>query len=165
MLAAACPSKANNIEYDNYLQRLVSHHAQILTDSSYSNTELQCLAKNIYFEARGEPIRGQLAVANVTVNRVNVTNHTLCGVVYARGQFQWTSRPQRNPIGPLWNQARALAWIVINQPELVVDVTDSSHHFHSGSKPTSFRGLQYVTTIGGHKFYRNNKYEEIARAQ
>jgi hypothetical protein len=47
----------------------------------------------------------------------------------------------------------------------VTDVTNSSHHFHSGDKPTSFRGLEYVTTIGGHKFYRNHRYEEVAQAQ
>ena len=50
--------------------------------------ELDCLAKNIYFEARGESLTGKIAVANVTMNRVEHHKYpsTVCGVVT---QVKW----------------------------------------------------------------------------
>src|SRR5215472_7293056 len=46
--------------------------------------DLQCLAENVYFEARGEPLAGQYAVAQVTLNRTHAQNfpHTICQVVH-----------------------------------------------------------------------------------
>src|SRR5258706_5652330 len=57
--------------------------------------DLQCLAENVYFEARGEPLEGQYAVAEVTLNRTRSEHfpHTVCGVVHetrwnaSRGRF------------------------------------------------------------------------------
>jgi len=53
--------------------------------------DLECMTLNIYHEARGEPIQGQLAVGNVVINRVDDSNYpnTICGVVYDRKQFSW----------------------------------------------------------------------------
>src|ERR1700750_740338 len=47
-------------------------------------SDLQCLAENVYFESRGEPLKGQYAVAEVTLNRTRSANfpHTVCGVVH-----------------------------------------------------------------------------------
>src|SRR5271167_713382 len=46
--------------------------------------DLECLAENVYFEARGEPLEGQYAVAEVTLNRTWAQNfpHTICEVVH-----------------------------------------------------------------------------------
>ena len=51
-----------------------------------------CLALNIYHEARGERVEGQIAVAHVTMNRVNHEKwpSTICEVVYQPKQFSWT---------------------------------------------------------------------------
>lgn len=53
---------------------------------------VMCLALNIYNEARGEPLEGQYAVAQVTMNRVADDRwaDTVCGVVYEKYQFSWT---------------------------------------------------------------------------
>jgi spore germination cell wall hydrolase CwlJ-like protein len=53
--------------------------------------EMHCLAKNIYFEARGESIRGKVAVANVTMNRVDSPHYpnSICGVVYQAKHSTW----------------------------------------------------------------------------
>lgn len=53
--------------------------------------EMHCLAKNIYFEARGESLKGKIAVANVTMNRVDSTKYpnTICGVVYQAKYSKW----------------------------------------------------------------------------
>lgn len=54
--------------------------------------ELECLAMNIYHEARSERVEGQLAVAHVTANRVahDKWGSTICEVVYEPKQFSWT---------------------------------------------------------------------------
>lgn len=54
--------------------------------------QLECLARNIYFEARSESVEGQRAVAHVTMNRVEHSYwpDTICEVVYQPYQFSWT---------------------------------------------------------------------------
>src|SRR5712672_2079344 len=84
--------------------------------------DLECLAQNVYFEARGEPLEGQYAVAEVTLNRTRSRYfpHTVCEVVHeARwdtirrrfvAHFSWTEiRAQSDPTGPAWDQAMAVA--------------------------------------------------------
>lgn len=65
------------------------------------NTELDCLARNVYHEARGASELDQRAVAHVTVNRTQVRGfpNTVCGVVNAPGAFTWV--PRRPPIREL----------------------------------------------------------------
>src|SRR3546814_19287322 len=63
--------------------------AQAMPDEA--DPQLNCLAGAIYFESKGEPLSGQLAVANVIINRVESGRFpsTLCGVVTQRDQFQF----------------------------------------------------------------------------
>jgi len=58
-------------------------------------TAAVCLAMNIYHEARGESIDGMIAVAQVTLNRVEASEYPddICEVVYQRKQFSWTADP------------------------------------------------------------------------
>lgn len=69
--------------------------------------EMHCLAKNIYFEARGEMIRGKIAVANVTMNRVASSNYpnTLCGVVYQAKYSKWWQE-HKGRLVPIRNQCQ-----------------------------------------------------------
>jgi spore germination cell wall hydrolase CwlJ-like protein len=63
--------------------------------------EVLCLAQNVYFEARGENISGQMAVAHVTINRVKNDKYpnTICGVVYqAKFSKWWLSQGKKVPI-------------------------------------------------------------------
>jgi len=60
----------------------------------YNRKDINCLAKNIYFEAGTEPMLGKMAVAQVTINRVKngYWGDTVCDVVNAKDQFSWTSK-------------------------------------------------------------------------
>ena len=60
----------------------------------YNRKDLQCLARNIFFEAGTESMLGKIAVGQVTVNRVKIGHwgETVCDVVHAKGQFSWTDR-------------------------------------------------------------------------
>jgi len=69
--------------------------------------EMHCLAKNIYFEARGETLEGKIAVANVTMNRVASSNYpnTLCGVVYQAKYSKWWREHNGSQV-PIRNQCQ-----------------------------------------------------------
>jgi len=60
----------------------------------YNRRDIQCLAKNIFFEAGTESMLGKIAVGQVTVNRVKIGHwgETVCEVVHAKDQFSWTNK-------------------------------------------------------------------------
>jgi len=69
--------------------------------------EMHCLAKNIYFEARGESLKGKIAVANVTMNRVDSPKYpnTICGVVYQAKYSKWWQE-HNGSLVPIRNQCQ-----------------------------------------------------------
>lgn len=131
--------------------------------------ELTCLSLNVYFEARGEPIAGQHAVAEVTMNRVASKRYpnSVCEVVYEKNwdairkryvsAFSWTefdSRPL--PKGKPWKRAQEAAMDVYfgrKAPELNGATLYHSIHI----RPSWARGIKPVARIGGHVFYRTGR--------
>jgi spore germination cell wall hydrolase CwlJ-like protein len=128
--------------------------------------DLQCLAENIYFEARGEPLEGQYAVAEVTLNRTQTRNfpHTICAVVHETrwdpsrrrhvADFSWTELGVRSPEdGPAWKQAMAVANAVYD--DLHPPLVPGALYYHASSvRPEWSRNRHAVATIGNHIFYR-----------
>ncbi len=125
-----------------------------------------CLAKAIYFEARSESKAGQLAVANVVMNRVKSSNYpnNICAVVYENHsktklhgcQFSFTCDGQhdRPKIGPQWQFAKKLAHKVMNKAEKSRVVNASVLHYHADYvKPKWSRFMRRLTKIGRHIFY------------
>lgn len=124
--------------------------------------ELYCLALNIYFEARGETVRGQFAVADVTLNRVEADEFpdTICGVVYQRRQFSWTHQVN-NPRNPrirereAWHDAQLYA-MEIAVWEIERGVTDGATFFHATYVRPRWRlSFEKTARIGAHLFYRD----------
>lgn len=122
---------------------------------SANTAEIDCLARNIYWEARGEGQRGMRAVAHVTMNRMESGKfrRTICGVVYQGGQFTWTTH-KRSPNGHLWQTSRNIAANVYTE----VDDSDPTHgatYFHAGNvRPSWASRFRKTVTIGNHAFYR-----------
>lgn len=118
--------------------------------------ELQCLARAVYFEARGEPLEGQLAVAQVIRNRTqsDAWPRQICGVVYQPNQFSFTKdRHSDTPSNEsLWRIAQAISLIAAtdNWSEVVQNAT----HFHAARVAPRWGKLRKVSTIGNHIFYR-----------
>ena len=116
--------------------------------------EVLCLAKNIYFESRGQPLRGKLAVAKVTLNRTKHEDFpsTVCKVVYQPGQFSWTAK-RRHTIADYkaWQESLEIA-----RKALATGLTElrgfNAIYFHSGTKPRGWAG-HFVAKIGAHRFY------------
>jgi|TARA_R110000744_G_scaffold369668_1_gene479959 spore germination cell wall hydrolase CwlJ-like protein len=132
-----------------------------------NHKDLECLAKNIYFESRGEDVLGQYAVGLVTQNRVksNKFPDTICGVV-KQGRY-WKNNPVKNKCHFSWfcdgksdNPKDKEAWAIsvhIAQSLLlytIEDFTQGSTHYHAlDVSPRWSRKMKEATTIGSHIFY------------
>lgn len=113
---------------------------------------VECLARNIYFEARGESLKGQLAVAHVTINRQNSSKYpkTICGVVYQKNQFSWTKSPRKITDQSLFDEIKELAHsVIIGKTE---DPTNGALHFHNKSVQPNWNKRVRVI-IGNQIFY------------
>lgn len=137
-----------------------------------------CLAMNVYHEARGEPVNGQVAVAAVTMNRVRQQNTDVCTEVYKHKQFSWTNgrfilkkkkvgktciiikkpnpawtkRYAVIPKNKAWQQAVYVAMYALKKkPTVVADAT----FYHADYVAPKWR-LDYkeVRRIGQHIFYK-----------
>jgi N-acetylmuramoyl-L-alanine amidase len=139
-------------------QRLVARERRRADD-------LQCLAENVYFEARGEPLQGQFAVAEVTLNRTRAPNfpHTICGVVHERrwdpgrrrfvADFSWTELGEMSAQpGPAWKQAMAVATAAYDDTH--DPIIPGALFYHATTvRPGWARTRKAVATIGNHVFY------------
>jgi N-acetylmuramoyl-L-alanine amidase len=127
------------------LARLHEFHAQNIT----------CLARNIYHEARGEPLDGQYAVAEVTMNRkARAPTGTVCSVVYEKAAFSWTDMSfLAEPRGEAWELAQAVAETVYygrHEPKL-----KGALFYHANYvNPDWAKEKRRVARIGNHIFYR-----------
>lgn len=121
--------------------------------TNVNKQDLDCLAKNIYHEARGEPIAGQLAVAQVTLNRVEKFKRSVCKVVYAHKQFSWTldkSKQERDK--KAWQQSLMIAEAVLAKRTQPSEF--KALYFHTKQvNPKWNRKKQIVAKIGNHIFY------------
>lgn len=121
----------------------------------YSEKDVQCLAQNIYFEARGEPIQGKIAVAQVTINRANHLTQfdkTICGVVYAHKQFSWTEHNNKIKDWKQWREAKYLAKSIISGQIKLPKF--AALYFHNLTiQPRWVKKHRYLATIGNHIFY------------
>jgi len=118
-------------------------------------SEISCLAKNIYMEARGESIQGQIAVAQVTLNRVRSGKFqgSVCGVVYAHKQFSWTNKKTSQiKDSKAWQVSNEIARAVLTNS--VPLPAFKALYFHTRQvNPRWNRNKQIVARIGNHIFY------------
>lgn len=135
---------------------LASKVAQ-LRDSDPGSRELECLSVGIYFEAKSEPLAGQLAVGQVIANRAESGGRfprSYCGVLFQRGQFSFIrgrSWPAVNRGSRQWHNAVAIAKIVAR--DLHQSAVGKALFFHARYVSPRWR-LKRVASIGNHIFYR-----------
>jgi len=140
-----------------------------------NSEELECMSKNIYFEAAMESTAGKLAVAQVTMNRVRSTHYpnTVCKVItqgrhYKNGfpvkdrcQFSWycdgkLDVPQTT--SSMWRASQEIAEYVLSTPDLK-DITDGATHYHADyiSSPRWASPRRRTVEIDTHIFYNNTR--------
>jgi Cell Wall Hydrolase len=135
-------------------------------------TARHCLAQAIYFEARSEPMVGQIAVANVVLNRVKsgLYPNTVCGVVFQNYQkrnacqfsFTCDGRPELAKNGKLWRQTVKLAGNVLTGRRKFRPVRNATHYHADYVRPNWSRQLKRVKKIGRHIFYQNVRVKPTA---
>ncbi|ESX96307.1 cell wall hydrolase [Mesorhizobium sp. LNJC403B00] len=135
-----------------------------LPASVFSTKEQACLANGIYFEARGESVRGQAAVAQVILNRVRnpAYPNSICGVVYQndnwlnRCQFSFACDGSKKRIeSPAhYKTAQDVAMAVTAGKIFIPEVGSSTHYYANYVHPGWARTMQKMTKIGLHIFYR-----------
>lgn len=126
-------------------------------------SDVQCLAQNIYFEARGEPIEGKLAVGHVVLNRMADGRFPtkLCSVIRQGGdrhrnrcQFSWwcDGRSDRPRDQQAWQESVVLATLI--RAGLIPDPTGGALWYHATHVRPDWAGrLSRSVKIGRHIFY------------
>ncbi|HVZ69882.1 MAG TPA: cell wall hydrolase [Rhizomicrobium sp.] len=141
---------ASVLETDPALAQLVSEH--------------KCLSEALYYEARGEGARGQMAVAEVIFHRLHNKHYpqTICGVVYqGKGtkecQFSFACvKHAKVKNEEEWDSAQMLAAQILTGVARMNDVTSDATHFHTISvQPEWADHLVKTIQIGNHIFYRD----------
>ena len=135
-----------------------------LPKASFSDDQQRCLTAGIYFESRGEPVRGQAAVAQVILNRVRNPSYpnSICGVVYQnkhwrnRCQFSFACDRIRDRISNrrLWDLASHVAAETTAGRIWLSEVGSSTHYHATYVRPKWARAMKKVGKIGLHIFYR-----------
>ncbi len=158
---------------------IISLYFLLISIFSYANDydeQTICLAQNIYHEARGEKVEGQIAVSNVVINRVESKQfpNDICSVVYQRNQieiidkvlkllripafcqFSWTCDPISNDSykdSESWKNSQSLAREIVQGAH--DDLTNGATHYHSVYvNPYWADSLNETVVIGNHHFYK-----------
>ena len=144
---------------------------QFIIDESF------CLAQNVYFEARNQPLAGQMAVISVTVNRVNDSRYpnTICQVVYQgphrpswkdntvmipvkhRCQFSWYCDGKSDRVHDMttFDSIFTLTMGVVDGSYKIADITEGATHYHADSvHPYWADSLNETVIINNHIFYK-----------
>lgn len=155
----------------NIIMRQLATYAEAETEYK---KQLECLARNIYFEARSEGALGQRAVAWVTLNRMHNPRfpNTICEVVHQgltdsngnmlknKCQFSWYCDGKTDKINNLekWNVAVTMAETVLSRYGANPDPTDGAIMYHADYvKPNWMKDFLRTTKIDTHVFYAESK--------
>ncbi len=122
-----------------------------------SQRDLECLSEALYFEARGEGAKGQRAVAEVILNRVDHPRFpkTVCGVVNQRGQFTYNKNARIREKGTYARVQKVAMAALSGAPRTL---TKGATYFHTPAvRPSWSRRFERTVRIGAHIFYRSDR--------
>jgi spore germination cell wall hydrolase CwlJ-like protein len=144
-----------------------------LSDKGRAKAE-KCLAEAIYFEARGETVKGQIAVAQVVLNRAFSGYYptTVCGVVYQNAhrhlacQFTFACDGRREIIREpdAWERAKKIATEALDGKLWLPEVGKATHYHAYWVRPGWVREMHKLYKLGVHTFYRPRKWGDGADA-
>lgn len=141
-----------DVEYASLSDAVASQEDEAVADA---DRELNCLAIGIYYESKSEPLAGQLAVADVILNRTTSGRFpkSVCSVIAQRGQFSFVrgGKLPTPPANAQWRKAVAVAQVA--KKDLWDSPAGDALYFHARYAKASF-GRTRVATVGNHIFYR-----------
>jgi spore germination cell wall hydrolase CwlJ-like protein len=135
-------------------------------------SEFSCLAEALYFEARGETIKGQFAVAEVILNRVASTQfpNTVCGVIHQgtgrkyQCQFTYTCDGQKEVIHEPQAYERVSKVARLALDGAGADLTEGATYYHTTAvNPRWARSFTRTARYGVHLFYRDERYRTASK--
>jgi spore germination cell wall hydrolase CwlJ-like protein len=155
-------------------QRPMSPAERLKLDEKGRAKAVKCLTEAIYFEARGEPVRGQIAVAQVVLNRVFSGYYpaTVCGVVYQNSerhlacQFTFTCDgiPEVVREPDAWERARKIANESLDGELWLPEVGKATHYHAYWVHPSWVHEMTRMYKVGVHTFYRPKRWGDGADA-
>jgi len=126
-------------------------------------TAVLCLSQAVYYEARGEPLEGQLAVAQVIVNRKNSARwpNTICEVVHQPMQFSFTYKLNNFSMPDKVARETAIkvaSWTII----MGIEGVNADHYFNPKiTTPIWASRMRCNLIIGNHKFCISDAHTDI----
>ena len=149
----------------DHVSRLTSPAERLGLAGKPRAKEEKCLADAVYFEARGEPLRGQMAVAQVVMNRVfsGFYPNNVCGVVYQNAYrhlaCQFTFACEGKDLSridelDMWEQAKRIAKDMLDGKIWLTEVGHATHYHAYWVHPSWVHEMTKMYQLGVHTFYR-----------
>jgi spore germination cell wall hydrolase CwlJ-like protein len=161
------------VNSDNQRAKTPAERLGLFDEKSRAKSE-KCLAEAIYFEARGEAVRGQIAVAQVVMNRTfsGFYPNTVCGVVYQNKRrhlaCQFTFACDNNPDvvrePDMWDRARKIAKAMLDGQLWLPEVAKSTHYHAYWVHPSWVSEMKKMYKFGVHTFYRPRAWGDGSEA-
>ena len=151
------------VNSDNQRAKTPAERLGLFDEKSRAKSE-KCLAEAVYFEARGEAVRGQIAVAQVVLNRTFSGKYpeTVCGVVYQNKhrhlacQFTFACDNNADVVREpdMWDRARKIAKAMLDGQLWLPEVNRSTHYHAYWVRPSWVSEMKKQYKFGVHTFYR-----------
>jgi spore germination cell wall hydrolase CwlJ-like protein len=174
------PSKAGEsiaskgeVNSDNQRIKTPAERLGLFDEKARGKSE-KCLAEAVYFEARGEAVRGQIAVAQVVMNRAfsGFYPNTVCGVVYQNKhrhlacQFTFACDNVADVVREpdMWDRARKIAKAMLDGQLWLPEVAKSTHYHAYWVHPSWVHEMKKMYKFGVHTFYRPRAWGDGSEA-
>ncbi len=151
------------VNSDNQRAKTPAERLGLFDEKSRAKSE-KCLAEAVYFEARGEAVRGQIAVAQVVMNRAFSGKYpdTVCGVVYQNKHrhfacqftFACDNTPDVIREPDMWDRAQKIAKAMLDGQLWLPEVDKSTHYHAYWVRPSWVSEMKKMYKFGVHTFYR-----------
>jgi spore germination cell wall hydrolase CwlJ-like protein len=161
------------VNFDNQRAKTPAERLGLFDEKTRAKSE-KCLAEAIYFEARGEAVRGQIAVAQVVMNRTfsGFYPNTVCGVVYQNKHrhfaCQFTFACDNNPDvvrePDMWDRAKKIAKAMLDGQLWLPEVAKSTHYHAYWVRPSWVNEMKKMYKFGVHTFYRPRAWGDGSEA-
>jgi spore germination cell wall hydrolase CwlJ-like protein len=161
------------VNADNQRAKTPAERLGLFDEKSRAKSE-KCLAEAIYFEARGEAVRGQIAVAQVVMNRAfsGFYPTTVCGVVYQNKhrhfacQFTFACDNNADVVREpdMWDRAKKIAKAMLDGQLWLPEVAKSTHYHAYWVRPSWVHEMKKMYKFGVHTFYRPRAWGDGSEA-
>jgi len=161
------------VNTDNQRAKTPAERLGLFDEKSRAKSE-KCLADAVYFEARGEAVRGQIAVAQVVMNRTfsGFYPNTVCGVVYQNKNhhmacqftFACDNTPDVVNEPDMWDRAKKIAKAMLDGQLWLPEVDKSTHYHAYWVHPSWVNEMKKMYKFGVHTFYRPRAWGDGSEA-